>query len=105
MNGKTATPHDRAGIATLSGTDQRQNRDRKARLIDPRITARNRRLLTLGIRNGIGRLERQGRASPRRGQEPNLTAKRKTSQNTPAIGAPLPTLTRSRIARLGRPET
>jgi hypothetical protein len=38
----------------------------------------------------IGTRRRQGRATPRRGQQPNLTAKRKTSRRPRQPGAPAP---------------
>ena len=108
-----ATPH-RAGFATLPGKNRTAESDRKARLIGPG-SGRGSAAGTPRKRERIDRLERQGRTTPRRGQnpnprhtparpEPNPQLKKKLSEH-PATGATYRTFTRSRIARPGRPET
>ncbi len=85
-----------------------RNRERKAPLIGPGSRPRSERRsaasLTPGIRAGIGCRRRQGRATPRRGQHPNPRLKEKRSDRLREQST-YPDLTRSRIARPGRPET
>ena len=97
-------PHYRAGIATLTDRNQRQDRHRKAPLIRPGSAPRIGRPSHLESTTDRHPETARPRLTPAR-PTPKATAKRKTPR-TPRQPEHLPrTLTRSRIAALTRPET
>jgi hypothetical protein len=104
------TPH-RAGIATLHGPDRRRNRDWKAPRIRPGSRPRSpdqsedRRLLTPGIRNRIGNPQTARPRLTPGAANTQTQLKKKLSEHPGNPSTYPPTLTRSRIARPGRPET